>query len=191
MKIRRNDDGVVYGDLDVGGTFPATVRSDLAPVLVTCGTCVRQRWHVVAVQKGGLVFKIPFARKPLASSHKAVMFVCNTCLDTSTDEDGLVEKLEAGIVAAEICNDLDYWKNGRLCFDCKEMYLLPTENCQNCGGPIVDEDDEEDDGYVPEAYPKPYTKLWKELEVKEGLSTPSGGDCNKWLDAYRREDHPA
>jgi hypothetical protein len=183
MKIKRNDDGIVYGDLDVDGSFPATVRSEIAPVLCNCGVCERYRWHVVAVQPYGLNYKLPFARKPLLSTGKARLLVCNTCINITDNEDHIADMLKDGVVATVICDDLDWWLNGRLCSDCDDMYLLPTETCQNCGGPITDEDDD----YVPEACPKPYTLAWKELWAKDG-TTPAGGDCSKWLDAYRRED---
>ena len=70
---------VLTGDLDYGGGFPVTILSGIPPVLYVCSDCSAVSFHVVGEQHAGLGIKIPFARKPIASTGKQYFLICNNC----------------------------------------------------------------------------------------------------------------
>jgi len=60
-------------------------------------------FHVVGEQHAGIGVKVPFMRKPLASTGKGHQAICNTCTNINTlIPDDVFRKLEQGIIAPQI-----------------------------------------------------------------------------------------
>lgn len=108
MKLHRNEQGLLRGDLQYDVGFPATVKPEITPVVYPCSSCGMLTFHVVVEQPTGLGIKLPFARKPLATTGRDYGLVCNSCT-TTTGITGrrFLEMLERRIVPREICNAID------------------------------------------------------------------------------------
>jgi hypothetical protein len=113
MKLHRNEQGLLRGDLQYDVGFPATVKPEIAPVVYPCANCGTLTFHVVVEQPTGLGIKLPFARKPLATTGKDYGLVCNSCTST-TGITGrhLIEMLERRVVPRDICAAIDRFLEG-------------------------------------------------------------------------------
>jgi hypothetical protein len=101
----RDEMGILKGDLDYGARCPVTVLSLIAPVLYPCVKCRSMTFHLVGEQHAGIWIKVPFARKPIASSGKGYQLICNTCTTIATQlPRSAVAKLEAKVIPHEICD---------------------------------------------------------------------------------------
>lgn len=108
MKLHRNENGLLRGDLIYETGFPATVRADIAPVVFPCTECCGLTLHVLVEQPTGLGIKIPFARKPIATTNRDYGLVCNNCTQTTgISGKKVVESLERRLVPSEICDVID------------------------------------------------------------------------------------
>ncbi len=108
MKLHRNEQGLLRGDLEYDVGFPATVNAEITPVLYPCSNCGSISFHVVVVQPTGLGFKLPFFKKPLVTTSKDFGLVCNDCTCTSgITGRGFVALLERRVVPRMICDAID------------------------------------------------------------------------------------
>ena len=96
------------GDLEYDTGFPATVMSNITPIIFPCSQCGTITLHVAVEQPTGLALKIPFARKPLAATGRSYGIVCNDCTcTTGIGSTSLIDKLEKRIVPREVCEAID------------------------------------------------------------------------------------
>lgn len=108
MDADRDENGILRGDLQYDVGFPATIRSDIVPVFYPCPKCGTLTLHVVVEQPTGLAIKIPFMRKPLASTGKDYGLICNDCTATAgISGKPFADKLMNRVVPAEICRAID------------------------------------------------------------------------------------
>jgi hypothetical protein len=106
--IKRDEMGILVGDLDYGCAYPVTIIPHIAPFLYPCLKCGALAFHFVGEQHAGLGIRIPFARKPLVSTGKAFYFVCNTCMTLVGQlSNDAVAKLQNRILPEEIGNACD------------------------------------------------------------------------------------
>jgi len=113
VEVYRNEQGLLRGDLQYDVGFPATVRPDIAPIVYPCATCGTLKFHVLVEQPVGLFIRLPFARKPLASTGKDYGLICNSCTcTTGVTGRHLVELLERRIVPRGICAAIDRFLEG-------------------------------------------------------------------------------
>jgi hypothetical protein len=101
----RDEHGFLVGRFDQGwGSFPIEVIRRIVPFLYPCQECRGIQFHVVGEQHAGIAIKIPFMKKPLASTGKGHQAICNTCTTINTVLPiDVVRKLEAGIIAPQLC----------------------------------------------------------------------------------------
>lgn len=108
VTLNRDEHGQLRGDIDYGVGFPATVVGHILPIVYPCMRCGTLTLHVVIEQPHGLAIKLPFARKPIASTGRDYALICNSCTCTSGIHGrAFVEKLERRIVPTEICLAVD------------------------------------------------------------------------------------
>lgn len=108
MKLHRNEQGLLRGDLEYDVGFPATVKPEITPIVYPCSNCGSLSLHVVIEQPTGLGFKLPFARKPLATTGKDFGLICNACTcTTGITGRRLVDMLERRVVPRQICEAID------------------------------------------------------------------------------------
>lgn len=102
----RDKNGVLIGSFDQGwGKSPIDVLTHIVPFLYPCSKCKAMMFHVIGEQHAGIGIKVPFIRKPVASTGKGYHAICNTCTTINTQPPkGVVRKLEKGIIAREICS---------------------------------------------------------------------------------------
>jgi len=68
--------------------------------------------HVAWEQPIGRGIKLPFAKKPLATTGKDKGIMCNWCTTFASLPAGIIEKLEMGIVPREITEAIEKWSKG-------------------------------------------------------------------------------
>ena len=108
MKIHRNEQALLRGDLEYDFVFPATVKPEITPILYPCPNCGSLSLHIVIEQPTGLAIKLPFSRKPLATTGKDFGLICNDCTcTTGITGRRLVELLERRVVPRQICEAID------------------------------------------------------------------------------------
>ena len=100
----RDQNGVLVGSFDQGRrAFPIDILRHIVPFLYPCQECQALKFHVMGEQHAGIGFKIPFMRKPLASTGKVHQAICNTCTNINTViPDDAFRKLEQGIIPTQI-----------------------------------------------------------------------------------------
>lgn len=113
MKLHRNESGLLRGDLEYDVGFPATVMSEITPIVFPCSDCGGITLHVTVQQPTGLGFKLPFARKPLATLSRDYGLVCNLCT-TTTGISGkqIIDLLQSRIAPPQVCDALDKFCHG-------------------------------------------------------------------------------
>lgn len=108
MKLHRNEQGLLRGDIQYDVGFPATVKPEITPIVYPCANCGAISFHVVIEQPTGVGLKLPFARKPLATTGKDFGLICNDCTcTTGITGRRLVDMLERRIVPRQICEAID------------------------------------------------------------------------------------
>lgn len=113
MRLHRNELGLLRGDLEYDVGFPATVKPEITPVLFPCTNCGGLTLHVAVEQPTGLGIKLPFARKPLATTSKSYGLVCNSCTcTTGLTGRRLIDLLERRIAPIEVCRAIDRFCEG-------------------------------------------------------------------------------
>jgi hypothetical protein len=113
LKLHRDENGLLRGDLDYGVGFPATVMPEITPIVFPCTSCAGITLHISVQQPTGLGFKLPFMRKPLASLSKDYGLVCNVCA-TTTGISGkrIIDLLQYRIAPPEVCDAIDRFCHG-------------------------------------------------------------------------------
>ena len=101
----RDENGVLVGSFEQGrGSFPIDIVRRIIPFLYPCQECQALTLHVVGEQHAGIGIKIPFMRKPLASTGKAYQAICSTCTNINTIlPSDVFHKLEQRIISPQIC----------------------------------------------------------------------------------------
>ena len=117
----RDENGILVGSFEQdSGEFPIDVVRKFVPFLYPCERCQELQFHVVGEQHAGIGLKIPFMRKPLVSTHKQCLAICNKCTNISTElPRDVISKLESGLIPAQffrmyalVCGDLLPYKDG-------------------------------------------------------------------------------
>jgi len=113
MKLHRNENGLLRGDLEYDVGFPATVIPEITPIVFPCTNCGGITLHVAMQQPTGVGIKLPFARKPLATLSKEYGLICNACTcTTGISGRRIIDLLESRIAPPEVCQALDNFCHG-------------------------------------------------------------------------------
>lgn len=113
MQLHRNDKGLLRGDLEYDVGFPATVLPEITPILYPCSNCGGITLHVAVEQPTGVGFKLPFAKKPLATLSKDYGLVCNICTcTTGISGRNVIDSLERRVAPPAICDAVDRFCHG-------------------------------------------------------------------------------
>ena len=113
MKLHRNEQGLLRGDIEYDVGFPATVKPEITPVIYPCTNCAGLTLHVAIEQPTGVGIKLPFTRKPLASTGRDFGIVCNNCTcTTGISGREIIESLERRVVPRQICEGIDRFCSG-------------------------------------------------------------------------------
>ncbi|MEW4530452.1 hypothetical protein [Maioricimonas sp. JC845] len=134
MKLCRNQQGLLRGDIEYDTGFPATVKANITPVVYPCSNCGSLSLHVVVEQPTGLGIKLPFARKPLATTGKVFGLVCNDCTcTTGITGHRFVDMLEHRVVPRQIFEAIDRYIE--MCPDAPRAYTeaFAAFMAQHCG----------------------------------------------------------
>lgn len=161
MKARRNELGFIVGDLDYGGTsYPVTMIETCVPLLYVCSKCNAITYHIVGEQPTGVGFKLPFTRKPLATTGgKGYHLICNECTMIARQLDNEeMEKVQGRIIPNSILKTLD-------------SFFRMVEN-------------------IPKAYTSEFPKFWAGFQSSKSddLTPEDLNHIVTILSVYRRED---
>jgi hypothetical protein len=103
---RRDQFGFLTGSFEqTGRSCPIDVLPDIEPFLFPCERCSQIVFHVAAQQAAGIGVKLPFAQRPLITSRKERVALCNTCTTINTRlTDEMILKLSNDLIPIQMCN---------------------------------------------------------------------------------------